>query len=61
MPMFDQIEPELRIETEMYKRHWYNRRYEYYCGEWRYDWHGERKTGEVGKILVRYRFPNKIS
>ena len=39
MPLLDEIERELRIQRDMYKSHWLNRRYDYYCGDWRYDWH----------------------
>jgi len=50
--VFDEIKRELRIQPDMYKRHWRNRRYDYYCGDWRHDWHEERKIEEAGKILV---------
>ena len=48
----DEIELERRIQVDVDKRDWRNRRYDYYCGDWRYDCHEEQKIEEAGKILV---------
>ena len=39
MPVADEIAQERQIEPDMINMHWRNRRYDYYCGGWRYDWH----------------------
>jgi hypothetical protein len=43
MPVLEEMERELRIQPNTYKRQWRSHRYEYYCGDWRYNWHEERK------------------
>jgi len=57
MPVFDESQRELRIQPNMDKRHWYSRRYDYYCGDWRYDWHEDRKIehGNGGAIMIDRR------
>jgi len=47
MTVFNEIERKLGIQRDMFKREWCNRRYDYYCGDWRYDWHEERKVNEA--------------
>ena len=45
--VIDELELIRQIQVDMDKRHFRNRRYDYYCGDWRYDWHEEQKTGQA--------------
>jgi hypothetical protein len=44
MPVFAEIERGLQMQPNTYERRWRSHRYIYYCGDWRYDWHEERKV-----------------
>ena len=55
MPVSDEIERELRIQRDMYKRDWHSRRYDYYCGDWRHDWHEERKVNEAIRAKIQIK------
>jgi len=37
------MERELRVQPDIDNMRWRNRRYDYFCGDWRYDWHKEHK------------------
>ncbi len=39
MPVADEIAQERQIQLDMNNMYWFHRRYEYYCGGWRYHWH----------------------
>jgi len=55
MPVFDEIERKLGIQRDMFKREWRNRRYDYYCGDWRYDWHEERKVNGATHTKIQIK------
>jgi hypothetical protein len=42
-PVLDEIERELRIQSNMSNTHWRSHRYDYYCGDWRHTWHEGRQ------------------
>jgi hypothetical protein len=41
MPVADEIAQARQIQPDMNNMHWRNHRYDYYCGDWRYDWHNK--------------------
>ena len=53
MTVFNEIERKLGTQRDMFKREWSNRRYDYYCGDWRNDWHEERKVNEANTPKFR--------
>ena len=55
MPVFDEIERKLGIQRDVFKRECRNRRYDYYCGDWRHDWHEERKVNDAIRAKIQIK------
>jgi ribosomal protein L39E len=55
IPVFDEIERKLGIQRDMFKREWRNCRYDYYWGDWRYDWHEERKVNQATHAKIQIK------
>jgi len=44
MPVASKIAQERQVQPGMNNMHWFHRRYDYYCGDWQYNWHEKRKV-----------------
>lgn len=57
IPILEEIDRGLLTQPNAYNPQWQNHRYEYYCGDWRCEWHKGRdveyRNGKVTTFTQR--------